>query len=353
MMTRRTRSGLVFYGVMALLFTLSLVSMACRAATPTPASVPVAAPTPLPKAIELKMIAPIGMESEVTKMPVSSLIDRVNQRAKGELTIKWLGGPEVVPPFEQTKAVSTGVVDMNTNYGGYIKGEVPIAPVMMLSRLDSPAEERQRGFYDFLDGLARQKLNQHYLGRQIWNAPMYLWVKKPVQTPAELKGLKFRVTGSNEPWVTALGGVGVTVAHTELYTALERGVVDGLATSLTSFYAGRYYEVVKYEIAHEAWPSVDAGFWINLDSWNRLPKHLQDLIHSVVVEIEAEVGPYFAKLEQDQRREMIAKYGYKQIFFSPAEAKPYVALAYDAFWQQLAKDVDPATLDKVRKMLEK
>ncbi len=52
-------------------------------------------------------------------------IKRVNERSKGEIEIKLLGGPEVVPVFDQLKAISTGVVDMCHGAKNYYLGIVP------------------------------------------------------------------------------------------------------------------------------------------------------------------------------------------------------------------------------------
>jgi tripartite ATP-independent transporter DctP family solute receptor len=70
----------------------------------------------------------------------------------------------------------------------------------------------------------------------------------PVNSPADLKGLKIRVMKSitSVEMVSALGGSSTPIPWGELYTALQQGVVDGAENNLPSFYLSRHYEVCKY-----------------------------------------------------------------------------------------------------------
>ncbi len=70
----------------------------------------------------------------------------------------------------------------------------------------------------------------------------------------------------------------VTLRPSEVYTAVERGVVDGFALSTVGMIVDAgLYEVTKYTIDH---PFLNTNFVVimNLDSWNRIPKNLQDLL---------------------------------------------------------------------------
>lgn len=72
--------------------------------------------------------------------------------------------------------------------------------------------------------------------------------RKPVTTPADLKGLKIRVQKSQTSvkMIDALGGSATPIAWGELYTALQQGVVDGAENNPPSFYQSRHYEISKY-----------------------------------------------------------------------------------------------------------
>ncbi|OIQ41854.1 MAG: C4-dicarboxylate ABC transporter substrate-binding protein [Bacteroidetes bacterium MedPE-SWsnd-G1] len=72
--------------------------------------------------------------------------------------------------------------------------------------------------------------------------------EKPVQTPADLEGLKIRVMESVTAMnmVSKLGGSPTPISWGELYTSLQQGVVDGAENNPPSFYLSRHYEVCKY-----------------------------------------------------------------------------------------------------------
>lgn len=83
---------------------------------------------------------------------------------------------------------------------------------------------------------------------------------KPVETPADLAGLKIRVMESNTAsnMVKSLGGSPTPVSYGELYTALQQGIVDGAENNAPSLYTSKHYEVCKfYSIdEHTALPDV-------------------------------------------------------------------------------------------------
>jgi len=71
---------------------------------------------------------------------------------------------------------------------------------------------------------------------------------KAIRTPADLKGLKIRVMNSQAAinMVNALGGSATPMAYSELYTAIQQGVVDGAENNPPSFVSSNHFEVSKY-----------------------------------------------------------------------------------------------------------
>ena len=78
--------------------------------------------------------------------------DSVTKQSDGALTIKFLGGPEVIPGTNQAQAVLSGVADMSLHN---MEQLVPEASVWNLSRL-SEAEEKSGGFWDFMQALYKK-----------------------------------------------------------------------------------------------------------------------------------------------------------------------------------------------------
>jgi tripartite ATP-independent transporter DctP family solute receptor len=72
--------------------------------------------------------------------------------------------------------------------------------------------------------------------------------KRPIVKPEDLKGLKIRAIQSKSStlMIEALGPTAVPMAFPEVYTAIQQGVVDGFANSMTTLYTAKYYEVAPY-----------------------------------------------------------------------------------------------------------
>ncbi len=99
---------------------------------------------------------------------------------------------------------------------------------------------------------------------------------RPVETPADLRGMKIRVQESPVAMrmVSALGGSPTPIAWGELYTALQQGIVDGAENNPPSFFLSRHYEVCGYYTLdeHTAVPDVvlvSTVLWDNLTPQQR------------------------------------------------------------------------------------
>ncbi len=106
------------------------------------------APAPAPKAepIVLKAVS-FRVETNPVLTGFFKLIDRVNERAKGELIIEYTGGPAAIPAREQAAAVRKGIADITINPTAFYDGMFLEAELLTLSEY-TPREERERGIYD-------------------------------------------------------------------------------------------------------------------------------------------------------------------------------------------------------------
>lgn len=275
-----------------------------------------------------------------------ALVDEINTKSKGELVIKYVGGPEAIPAFKQFEAMRTGVVDMIFTAEAYHGGTVTGAAYTHLSRL-TPIEERKSGYYDLRVDILK-KHNVFYLGRPLHGTWFHIFTNKPVKRPQELTGQKIRTSGTYEPFVKALGAVPITLPGAEIYTALERGVVDGYAWAVLGNISMGWPEVCKYIIEPKLY-SMNLEALINLDTWNKLPKNLQTLMTDLMMANEAKYTKVFEELGDKEYKAMQAK-GMKVIKFSPEDTNWYIDLAYKAGWDEVFKKA-PEIGPKLRKLL--
>jgi len=303
------------------------------------------APAQAKDTIKLKMVTflPKGDNNMTAWM---AFIEDVNKKAKGELEIVYTGGPEAIPGFKQFEALRNGVVDMIFGCESYYGREVSGAAYTHLTRLD-PVKERQTGYYDFRKDLLK-KHNIHYLGRAEFGVWFQIFTNKAVQRPQAMKGQKIRVSATYEPFVKKLGAVPVTIPGGEIYTALERGTIDGYAWSALGNVQAGWVEVCKYVLEPRIYEMNIEGL-VNMKTWEKLPGHLQKLLSDCMIENEKQYVKVMAGIAEKEFQEMQKK-GVKVIKFSPDDTKWYVDLAYEAGWEEVIKQ-NPELGPKLKKML--
>ncbi|MGD8385704.1 MAG: TRAP transporter substrate-binding protein DctP [Desulfobacteraceae bacterium] len=295
--------------------------------------------------ITLKMVTflPKGNNNMTAFM---ALVDEINKRAEGELEIKYIGGPEAMPGFKQFEALRNGVVDMIFGCESYYGREVSGAAYTHLTRLD-PVKEREVGYYDMRVDLLK-KHNVFYLGRAEFGVWFHVFTNKAIEHPKELAGQKIRVSGTYEPFVKEIGAAPVTLPGSDIYTALERGTIDGYAWSVLGNVQMGWVDVCKYILEPRIY-QMNIEALINLKTWEGLPKHLQDLMMECMIENEKKYSKVMADLAEAEYKEMQER-GMEVISFSPEDTKDYIDLAYEAGWKEVIEQ-NPELGPKLKKIL--
>jgi len=329
--------------IMKKLVSIIVLSIVCVAILIGPLSNQAAAKS---KTYVLKMVQ-VFPKGQANMFIVPKFVERVNKRSKGELKIKLLGGPEAIPTFDQWDALRSGVIDMNFNVTAYYyRKAVPESMITWLSKVPNPAGERKTGFYDLMNELHKE-VGVYYLGRGQWSS-FYLWPNKKVGNPRDLSGLKMRSGLIYDAFLKGLGAIPVTIPFPEIYTALERGLVDGFCWPMEGVSPYGWLEVTKYCIDHPFYAG-DMLFLANLKSFNKLPKHLQKVLIEVTKEIELELLDLYKDIVAKEREKAI-KAGVKFIKFKPEDAKSYVNLAWEAGYKEAKTICRPQHFEKLMKM---
>jgi TRAP-type C4-dicarboxylate transport system substrate-binding protein len=278
---------------------------------------------------------------------VDLLEKKVAATYPGELKINYVGGPEAVKTMEQIHALQTGVIDMCFTTTAYYTSVLPEVDAVKLS--DFPAwQERQRGAWAYLNDL-HEKVGIYYLARLGLDVKFHLYLIKPIKT-ADLKGFNIRVSPMYLQVVKALGGNPVVIPPTEVYTALQRGVVDGYCWPAMGIKDWGWDKLTKYV--------VDPGFYrvpnpllVNLKTWNKLPKKLIYLLTQAAVEAEKKAAEYFQGLVKEDRP-MLLKEGIQVIELPPAEREKFLKAAYDPAWADIIQK-NPKVGAELKKLLTK
>ncbi len=272
----------------------------------------------------------------------------VAKRAPGELKITYIGGPEAVKTMEQVAATQRGMVDMVFTTNAYYLSVLPDVDAMKLSTL-TPMEERASGAWAFFNDLHEKKLGLRYHARLGLDLKFHLYMTKPIKS-ADLQGFNIRVSANQLQAIKTLGANPVVLPPTEVYVALERHVVDGYCWPSVGIRDWGWDKLTKFV--------VDPGFYnvpnpvlINLATWNKLPKKLQDIFNEAAIEGEKRAVAEFADLLKKERP-ILQKQGIEVITLSPAESEKFLKTAYEAGWAEMAGRA-PQTTPELRKLLTK
>jgi TRAP-type C4-dicarboxylate transport system substrate-binding protein len=263
---------------------------------------------------------------------LEGMIKALNASGKGTLQLNFIGGPKAMPPFEVGNAVRTGVVDIGMSTGAFYTSIMPEADALKLTLIPAP-ELRKNGAYDLINKIWNEKANMQYLGRVIDYTPFHLYLNKKIDKP-DLTGLKLRITPVYRDFFQALGATVVQTAPGEVYTALERGVVDGYGWPIQGIFDNNWQEKTKYR--------VDPGFYnaevslvMNLDKWKALTPAQKDVLMKNVIALENANDSWKKANDEDTKRQ--AQVGIQVITFDAANTKAYVDKAYDVAWANLIK----------------
>ncbi|MGA2464316.1 MAG: TRAP transporter substrate-binding protein DctP [Thermodesulfobacteriota bacterium] len=271
----------------------------------------------------------------------------VAKKYPGELKIQFVGGPEAVKSTDQAQACQRGMVDMIFTTNAYYLSVLPEVDALKLSFF-TPAEERAKGAWVYVNQL-HEKIGLYYLARLGLGTQFHLYLGKPIKT-ADLKGFNIRVSPMYLQMVKGLGGNPIVIPATEVYSALERNVVDGYCWPSVGIRDWGWDKATKY--------IVDPGFYqvpnpllLNLSTRNRLPKKLQDLLTEAAAEAEKKVVADFDDLAK-QERPILLKEGLQVITLPPAESEKYLKVAYDEAWKDILEK-SPQVGAKLKELLTK
>ncbi|MEQ1882409.1 MAG: TRAP transporter substrate-binding protein DctP [Burkholderiales bacterium] len=263
-----------------------------------------------------------------------AFINRVNEKGKGQIQIRYIGGGgKVMDPFEMGAALRTGVVDITNLPGSFYTNVVPEADALKMIPGNVTAL-KATSIYELLKEIHGKRANAHLLARQSTTVPFHLYINKKFNA-LDLSGMKLRITPIFAPFFAALGASGVRMAPGEVFTALERGVVDGYGWPLLGIFDLGWHETTKYRVDPGFYNSADE-IMVNLTKWNQLNGTQRAILE--------EAGTWMEKMGDANDRERSRaederqrKQGIQIITLQGEERAKYLRLADDTAWQAIVK----------------
>ena len=206
----------------------------------------------------------------------------VEKRTNGEVKIALYGNNVLGSPPEVLEQVLLGAVDMSLSGQDQLAKHLPFYDV-----ISTPFAFKDYAMADrIIDGDFKAwaepellKKNLVHLSDWEWGFRQLTNSKKPVITPADMKGMKIRTPPAfaYQAFVEAAGGNAVTIAFAELIMAMKQGVVDGQENPIGTIYDLKLYETQKYmSILNYTYSSM--VHVVNKKSWDKLTPAQQKIV---------------------------------------------------------------------------
>jgi TRAP-type C4-dicarboxylate transport system substrate-binding protein len=282
--------------------------------------------------------------------PFRMFVDEVNEKFAGEVKINWRGGPEVMPPFKQAEGVRNGAMDMTYTSPSYYQGLVPTSGTMNLS-FKNYAEIAATDYHERMTELHAEK-DLILLGEiPATELNFLIYMGEEVSGLEDLKGKRIRVFPTLLPLVQALGAEPIVLPMGEIFTAMERGAIDGFMQGPVG-QAANFEGLVKTVI----YPGVyRAGFpvLVNKKTWNKMSPDLQKRLTDF---LRNDFAPRMDNIWQDtlvKERNAMDAAGFTRLELPADEAARYEGIAMDAAWSVVSEKAGAEIATELRAMLDR
>jgi C4-dicarboxylate-binding protein DctP len=188
------------------------------------------------------------------------------------------------------------------------------------------------------------------IGLAYWdNGFKEMSANKPLRMPEDYKGLKFRIQSSKvlEAQFRALGAIPQVMAFSEVYQALQTGVVDGQENTPSNIYTQKFHEVQKYTtLTNHGY--IGYVVVVNKKFWDGLPADVRGQLEKAMNEATA-YSNKIAATENAEALDEIKKSGKTQIIVPTAAETAAMRKAMEPLYQDMASRVGKQLIDDVVK----
>lgn len=280
---------------------------------------------------KLRYIAFINRNT-VWGKPYDFLADEVARLSNGELEIEYAGGSDVIGGFDAPEAIANGVFDMSHSANSYFAGAMP-SSISLASGNASGEALQSAGVLDAYADILMQQRGVKMLGMPLSGVGYVLQVRGNPSDLSYFKGKKIRSIPLYDPILEALGATPVTTSPAEAYTAMERGVVDGLGWPDIGLLDFKFYEQAKFVMLPDFY-QLRTVTLINPNSFNSLPSELQGVLTEASASADA-IGAKWAKEKRDAEHAEMEAAGVEFVSLSDAEGAQFRALTEEKLWDKV------------------
>ncbi len=255
----------------------------------------------------------------------------VEKRTNGAVKINMYPGGTLTPPDQCYDGVIKGISDIGMSVVSYTMGRFPLTEV-----IDMPlgytsgiqATRLSNAYFEKFKPKESDDVKMMYM--HAYGPGLVHTSKKAVKVMEDLKGLKIRCSGTSAKVVRALGATPVAMPQTEVYDALQKGVVEGVLCPIEALKGFKLTEVTKYTMLNYG-SSYSLSFFVamNKKKWDSLPKDVQETIEKINKEWSDKTGHCWDRIDKEAKELGLSK------------SHEFIALTKeeDGLWAQAVKPI--------------
>lgn len=275
---------------------------------------------------------------------LEALIDSVNEKGAGKVSISYVGGaPAIGSPFTVVQKVSQGVYDLTVCTGAYYANVLPEGDAWKLME-KTPAEVRANGAWQLMVDEHRKK-NLMPVARVHHGVKFHLFLADghKISSP-DLTGKHLRVAPIYTNFFKALGATTQNSSGAQIFTLMENGTVNGYGWPVIGHQPG-WETVTKYRV-DPGFYDVDLQILMSARVWDSLPADVKQLIEEEAMAIEADATQSDPKMSSSVAEKQAVEH-FEIITFTGADAESYIETSRAAGWDGIA-EINPELVKKLR-----
>lgn len=310
---------------MVLLMIVMLFSVGCSNSSNTDSNAPTDSGNAKQneKPIELSFAGLMPAASPWETKVMVPLLAEIDKETNGRVKITTYPGGTLLEGGKIYDGVAIGAADMGHESLSWVNGRFLVSDILKKSGV--PFKSGYAASYTFRDlvgELDPKEFHDVKVLMLICTGPGNLHTTKPVRTLEDLAGMEIRCIGSDAPSLTALGAKPVSMSHQDGYEALQKGIVQGTLASDETLQTWHNAEVTKYTTLTPFMYNGLQAIVMNLDTWNSLPKDVQDGIERACDKIWKDIVVHFFDNESSiGLKYAVEKTGQEVIELTPEETK--------------------------------
>jgi len=268
------------------------------------------------------------------------------ERTKGRVKVEVYPNSQLYKDKEEMEALQLGAVQMlapsMAKFGPLGAREFEVFDLPFI--FDSYTELHKVTQGPIGQSLLKKLDNKGIVGLAFWdNGFKVMSANKPLRTPADFRGLKMRIQSSKvlDSQMRALGASPQVMAFSEVYQALQTGVVDGTENPPSNFYTQKMHEVQKYvTVSNHGY--LGYAVVVNKKFWDELPADIRKILEGALQDA-TKVANDLAKKDNEEALETVRKSGKSQVIQLTAEERKE--------WKKVLIKVHQEHADKIGKDL--